>query len=54
MGHVDADKGYAATVEAGRRKTKDEEAGVWGLHHHSRSIGGAGIVKTVHLNQYAE
>ncbi len=55
LGHVDADKAYAATVEAGKRTTKDEEEGVWGLHHDNGSIGGAeGIVKTVHMNQYAE
>ena len=58
-------KGYAATVEAGRRRTCDEEEGVWGvpssllLHgtHGAESMvaaAGEGIVKTVHLNQYAE
>ena len=55
-------KGYAATVEAGRRRTCDEEEGVWGvppsllLPHGAESLvaGGEGIVKTVHLNQYAE
>lgn len=48
MGHVDA------TVEAGRRKTQDEEEGVWGVRGHSGSIGSEGIVKTVHMKQYAE
>ena len=55
MGHVNNDALYATTVEAGRRRTQDEQEGVWGLHHHASGIvDGQGIVKTVHMNQYAE
>ena len=55
MGHVNGEALYATTVEAGRRRTQDEEEGVWGLHHHTSGIvDGEGIVKTVHMNQYAE
>ena len=48
---------YAATVEAGCRRTCDEEEGVWGAPTPPLLLqggGGEGIVKTVHLNQYAE
>lgn len=50
---------YAARVEAGRWRRREEEEGeqegegeegVWGL----RQAGGEGIVKTVSLDQYAE
>ncbi|KAL9069615.1 MAG: hypothetical protein Q9161_005414 [Pseudevernia consocians] len=54
MGHVDADNVYATTVEAGRRRTQDEEEGVWGSNQNSRFVDGEGIVKTVHMNQFAE
>lgn len=58
MGNVEGDREhnvYATTVEAGRRRTQDEEEGVWGLHHENGGMSdGEGIVKTVHLNQYAE
>ena len=57
IGIVEVDsKGYAATVEVGRRGTRDEEC-TWPLHnhyHHSASLGAERIVKTVHLNQFAE
>ena len=58
MGNVELDsKGYAATVEVGRRGTRDEEECTWPLHnhyHHSASLGAEGIVKMVHLNQFTK
>ena len=49
--------GDAATAEVGRRRTIDEEEGMWPLHNLYRytvSLGAEGIVKTVHLNPFVE
>ena len=58
--HNHSPNAYAATVEGGGRKRprdrdeEEDEGGVWGLHQSGNAVGGDGIVKTVHLNQYAE
>ena len=58
MGNVEGNRiGDAATAEAGRRGTMDEEEGMWPLHNlyrHTLSLGPNGIVKTVHLNPFVE
>ena len=49
--------GDAATAEVGRRRTMDEEEGMWPLHNlyrHTMSLGAEGIVKTVYLNPFVE
>ena len=58
MENVEANSiGDAATAEVGRRRTMDEEEGMWPLHNLYRytvSLGAEGIVKTVYLNPFVE